>query len=80
VTIDDPTLVAFAAHAALAALVSDALAASVAGDVNPEAADELLDMATTWATVRARGLAGDLLLAESPVPDDLADLDTGEGA
>jgi hypothetical protein len=87
----DPTLVRFAhhvnhvmaemdagildRHAALAALVSDALAASVAEDLDPDTADTFLAMATEWAALRARGLTADVLLTRDPVPDDLAALD-----
>ena len=88
----DPTLVRFAEHvhyvlslmykgtidrhAALAALVSDALAAATAQDINPDTADEFLAMATEWAVVRARGMTGDVLLTRSPVPDDPSGLDS----
>lgn len=90
----DPTIAAFAAHAervwslvdqghldrhaAMAALVSDALAASTAPSTPPEAADALLHMATTWATVRARALTADALLTQHPIPDTPATLEDTE--
>lgn len=66
---------------ALADLAADALVASCAEDISEELRGDLLGMAQAWALKRAQGLSAQVIIATSPVPDDLSGLeDTGEGA
>ena len=89
----DPIFAAFAQHAeqrwalvdagqvdrhdVMAGLVSDALALSVVDGVDPATADDLLALATEWATLRRTTLLAAALLDADPIPDDLGDLDGG---
>lgn len=62
-------------YSAMAALIADVLAVSVEDSTPPEVGDQLLEMATVWATTRYRGLLAEAALRRDGVPDDPSGLD-----
>ncbi len=63
----------------MAVLVADTLALSMEDAVSPDTADALLHMASTWALDRRHSLQAHVMLAESPVPEDVSELLRDDG-
>ncbi len=60
---------------ALAALAADCLGLSLQLHVHPDAADELLGMAQSFAAQRYAAINAPAVMAETPIPDDASGLE-----
>jgi hypothetical protein len=62
-------------HDAMAVLIADTFGIAVEPGLNIDTANQLVEMCSQWALQRRHAMQADLALQQSPVPDDVSEID-----